>query len=487
MSTASVVFDLREATDEEVRRQNRDDMRNGVHNYYPGAHTLEMIRRATYGVAGVRLETWLTHPDDRVVMATLDKFAGGIGSFAAGIEPGTPLAVLLLDRALRGVDRRQAAWSPLLDRLSADGLWPRVGQRAERVGTGENVEVERTAAAQAEQARRWIQGAGDGQMSRALETFESDAFLGAVARWRNLSDAHFRVLLGRTALHVELAENELLEAAQRDALGEVLVRRARERAEHPLGDTSHADALETFVQHGGTLAPEDVRHLARIAEAGGLQGAAAAKVLAILPQLDAGVALSTARGLLNDWWTLAAFLLRSEASRAEIRTLALAREDGPYVIGWILRCEQVPADLLAFAAGAMGEDHSRDDALAGHPSATPDVWRAVLEQRPNARLADDLAQKWDGELDAARVLAPHVREPVVRTFLSGTAGDRVVFRAYAARFPAEALDLLESGELAGLNELGEEDWLPLMGSSDRDVRVRAIRLAAGTARSGRAR
>lgn len=107
----------------ELRKATRDELeeaRRGVWqgDYQSHRDSVRAIRAVPDDVdVPDDLDLWLTHPDERVVMAALDRWD-------LAVHTEEPLAQAVLWRANANAQADGVAWTPLLDRLAATDLWP---------------------------------------------------------------------------------------------------------------------------------------------------------------------------------------------------------------------------------------------------------------------------------------------------------------------------------------------------------------------------
>lgn len=270
---------FRTTTDLEIEQLNRRYNLKGSRAYLPTASAIDKAR-SSKSMVPARLEALLEHPDERVPAALIDNSIAvqSTSPNRFGVE-GSQLRYLLYQRAIRDAESEGVVWTPVLDKLAAESLWPTADYSSygrTRFSILQATKPLVSAAAQVEKLIPWIREQRDPGRLRSLLHFAYEGVLETVARYATcLDEALIDDLLQRSPhLGYHLAANPSLTKAQVDHLvrwaiakldDPSAIRRHRTRSTTSL--PRHArDMLLELHEHGWLLDRTAREELLRIAQ-----------------------------------------------------------------------------------------------------------------------------------------------------------------------------------------------------------------------------
>lgn len=229
-----------QVTQGELAHINKEQNRLGALSYE--APLIAIARMDSQARANPqRLDSWVTHPDERVVIALLNHFPHRMGLSSEQL-------IALVRRALDGASSNQVLWTPLLDAIT-DNLPLDLSHNAELLDLI-NLMLEKE-----EEFRRWIDSSSSPKHLADLLTFHGRTIHDQLAANSPcLDEPSVRALMGPSHRDRAMADNPFLSPAANAVLIEHVLHQILAIRVRTL------DALETYVTvlhtltlRGGTL------------------------------------------------------------------------------------------------------------------------------------------------------------------------------------------------------------------------------------------
>lgn len=418
---------------DEVERINLERVREGLPSYKP----LEEVSQEIYskGVDPTLLETWLTHPDERVVLSVISLHMEEVRKFRNGRGKD-----LLYARACKQVEVTRRIWFPLMDVMAGRGFWPRKDRVSVKIW-GEEFNSDVTTFQ--EQVNKLVptvaSGLDDDFLFQALETFASPAFFQLVAREALFrGDKAFKKVLLNSSYDSVLLENERLTQKQIEALVEIGLQKIKLNLRPSDCSKGYSGGSAVpFLKKGegaGIAVPEFVWELVRrvlTQERGGKENFSPASDLFV---------------------SAAAVILCLESAPLDLIDLALSEKTSSRELGYI--------GASVFAGTLARErilDRRADDVVA-------EVWIMREQNFLNARIRD-FFRKSQSPLVISRLLYQTDESREIRSLFSK------LKRLDRDRAEAALLHLREEQ----LRALNLDDVLELLKSQDPKVRLAVIK------------
>lgn len=452
--------EVRTVSEAELEALNEKEGRTGARRYERADIVLGQIAR-NESPSQEQLDSWVTHPDERVPIALLQSEI-----LRPYTDEARPYAVRLCRRAIR--EAGDYFWTPLLDALSLSGYWSRWTLQSPR----ENVVGDQPA---------FDEGTQD--------LFEEEYFLQRITRWIEAqSDTAPLIAMARSFHALSLLRQIATHARVLDV---------------PLVDQLIAQAPEVLEalasRHQGLLrgvGRRIVEHLVRMAQGLEVDGANMEQFelnLMLYLIRDSYKAIQKRGHLLTEAQIDA--LVRSSRARVQRATHENTNDPGDWpsaslflLLAYVMetKSEEVALQYIEAAAEMNDPWYVSTFLIEIDPSyrsnfVTPAMGRATL--------------KWFGhDIDVCEALVLHAgvrNDPEVRVELAKSDSSSVIaslleeappeefahlFRRLAAMDQQRAAAVLKKARRAAKATLDPSDLLPLLRAEDRDVRMQAVML-----------
>jgi hypothetical protein len=366
-------------TPAEIEERNLAEGRTGARLYLPVEQALRQCEKSLLHLTAAEMDALCRHPDERVREAFLRRHGLPSEQSTVSREVLDRIGTALLEDA----EAEGVVWTPLIDRMAAGRVWPRM----------EGDAAQRSARRQAEKMAEWLATDASAEQVRSLlDDFTAPSLIAAVAEhYREVSPELAAELLKRGASEIRTGTRLGKEQAREASWMAECLTRNRQLPPETATALWH-QGLDTLQDTGGARGAPRTEHEVAIGRAllFGLSGTGYAVPAEVRPVLVGFVqggeeALGTAP---DDHPRTASPARPGEGSKTETRTADFRVRRADLALGVLLEDAHATLDDLR-SIGRYAVRKGTLIPLLLHRSMTPESRRALLGAHPH--LATEVA------------------------------------------------------------------------------------------------